>query len=53
VTLFTGETVASSSRASGLSGRADDKGLETIVAGELVLSASTVHSPTILIAFGH
>ena len=33
--------------------RADDKGLETIVAGEVVLLASTVHSPTILIAFGH
>jgi choline dehydrogenase len=54
VTLLTGKTVAriliENKRAVGV--ELSDKGLETIMAGEVVLSAGSVHSPTILMHSG-
>src|SRR3954447_24017198 len=51
VTLLTGKTVVrvliENKRAVGV-----DNGIETILAGEVVLSAGTVHSPTILMHSG-
>jgi choline dehydrogenase-like flavoprotein len=54
VTVLTGKTVVriliENKRAVGV--ELGDKGLETIIAGEVVLSAGSVHSPTILMHSG-